>query len=76
MALGKVSARVLRHRNKGNTLNIVVEGTVLLPVFPQEPESVVVPKVFKLDERVLAVPTEQGKHPHHWTETENNKPCV
>lgn len=56
--------------NKGYTLNIVIEGTVLLPVFPQEAESIVVPKVLKLDERVLAIPREQGKHPHHWTEPE------
>lgn len=61
MALGEVSARVLTNTDKGHTLDIVVEGAVLLPVFPQEPEGVVVPKVLKLDESVLAIPTAEGR---------------
>ena len=40
------------------TLNVVVKGTVLLPVLAEETESVVVPKVLKLDQGVLTVPLE------------------
>lgn len=71
VALGEAFARVLRNRNKGHTLDIIIEGTVLLSVFPQEPEGIVVPKVFKLDESVLAIPREEGKHPHERADTEN-----
>lgn len=77
VALGKVSARILRNTNKGCTLNVVIEGTVLLPVFSQKPKSIVVSKVFKLDQCVLAIPTEHGKRCHHWTETETkSKSCT
>lgn len=37
------------------TLDIIVEGAVLLPVLPQEAEGIVVPKVLKLDQCVLPV---------------------
>lgn len=37
------------------TLDIIVEGAVLLPVFPEEAEGIVVPKVLKLDQCVLPV---------------------
>lgn len=37
------------------TLDIIVEGAVLLPVLPEEAEGVVVPEVLKLDQCVLAV---------------------
>lgn len=37
------------------TLDIIVEGAVLLPVLPEEAEGVVVSKVLKLDQRVLPV---------------------
>lgn len=37
------------------TLDVIVEGAVLLPVLSKEAERVVVPKVFKLDQRVLPV---------------------
>lgn len=37
------------------TLDIIVEGAVLLPVLPEEAEGIVVPKVLKLNQRVLPV---------------------
>lgn len=37
------------------TLDIIVEGAVFLPVLPEESECIVVSKVFKLDQRVLAI---------------------
>lgn len=44
------------------TLDIIIEGAVLLSVFLQEAESVVIPKVFKLDERVLSVLLNHSLH--------------
>lgn len=45
-----------------STLDVIVEGAVLLPVLSEKPESVVVPKVFKLDQRVLPVFVHHGLH--------------
>lgn len=45
-----------------STLDIIVEGAVLLPVLPEKPESVVVPKVFKLDQCVLPVFVHHSLH--------------
>ena len=39
-----------------HALDIVVEGAVLVPVHLQQPERVVLAKVLKLDETVLAEP--------------------
>lgn len=36
-------------------MDIIVEGTVLLPVLPEEAEGIVVPKVLKLDQCVLPI---------------------
>ena len=36
-------------------LNVVVECAVFVPVLLQEPEGIVVPEVFKLDEGILPV---------------------
>ena len=43
-------------------LNVVVEGAVRVAVLLEEPEGVVVAKVLKLDERVLAVVLDHGLH--------------
>lgn len=45
-----------------STLDVIVEGAVLLPVLSEKAESVVVPKVFKLDQRVLPVFVHHGLH--------------
>lgn len=45
-----------------STLDIIVEGAVLLPVLSEKPESVVVPKVFKLDQCVLPVFVHHSLH--------------
>lgn len=37
------------------TLDIIIEGAVLLPVLPEEAEGIMVPKVLKLDQRVLSI---------------------
>lgn len=44
------------------TLDIIVEGAVLLPVLPEEAESIVVPKVLKLDQCVLPVFVHHSLH--------------
>ena len=43
-------------------LNVIVEGTVGVAVLLEEPEGVVVAKVLKLDEGVLAVVLHHGLH--------------
>ena len=44
------------------TLDIVVEGAVLLPVLPEEAEGIMVPKVLKLDQCVLSVLVNHSIH--------------
>lgn len=43
-------------------MDVIVEGTVLFPVLSEKPESVVVPKVFKLDQGVLPIFVHDGLH--------------
>lgn len=45
-----------------NTLDIIVEGTVLLPVLPEEAEGIVVPKVLKLNQCVLPIFVHHSLH--------------
>lgn len=45
-----------------STLDVIVEGAVLLPVLSEKPESVVVPKVFKLDQCVLPIFVHHSLH--------------
>lgn len=44
------------------TLDVIVEGAVLLPVLPEEAESIVIPKVLKLDQCVLAIFVHHSLH--------------
>ena len=39
----------------GGSLDVIVEGAVLVPVLLQEPESVLVAEILELDEGVLAI---------------------
>ena len=50
------------HRHGGSALDVVVEGAVGVAVLLEEPEGVLVAKVLKLDERVLAVVLHHGLH--------------
>lgn len=44
------------------TLYIIIEGAVLLPVFPEEAEGIVVSKVLKLNQRVLPIFVHHSLH--------------
>ena len=50
------------HDHGGRALDVVVEGAVGVAVLLEEPEGVLVAKVLKLDERVLAVVLHHGLH--------------
>lgn len=43
-------------------MDVVIESQEFVAVFLQETESVVVAKVFKLDERVLSITVHNGRH--------------
>lgn len=44
------------------TLDIIVEGAVLLPVLPEEAEGIMIPKVLKLDQCVLSIFVHHSLH--------------
>ena len=50
------------YRHGGSALDVVVEGAVGVAVLFQQPEGVVVTKVLKLDQGVLAVPLYYSLH--------------
>ena len=51
-----------RHHHAGSALDVVVEGAILFSVVFKETESVLVPKILKLDEGLLAKSDEESKH--------------
>lgn len=58
----RINCRFTKSWKNLQTLYIVIEGAVLLPVLPEEAEGVVVSKVLKLDQCVLPIFVHHSLH--------------